>query len=90
MNQQLPRNARSVWWNGHLGHAYCDEVEVAIYAAPRIHGIHALAEVDYSPRVRLYQVREIDGGWRTLTPHECASLDTNLRRMAARARDALC
>jgi len=75
-----------LFWNGRAGLAKCDGVAIELRACPLG---KTIAEIDYSPTVRVFQIRESAGGWRDMTAAERLACGSVLQRCAGAARAAL-
>lgn len=71
-------------WDGTRGIARFSGVTLELDRAPRI-GEH-MRFLDYTPAIRVAQVRESARVWRRMTAAECAEADALLAQMEAGAR----
>jgi hypothetical protein len=78
--------ADRLFWNGRAGVVKSDGVAVDLRECPLAKPI---AEIDFAPMVRAYQIREFAGGWREMYPPEIKACAELLKRVAAAARAAL-
>lgn len=77
-------------WNGRLGlakHAGV-MVDLTTWPAAALPGVH-VAEMDYTPEVRVYQVRESAHGWRDMTGPEIQAVRAWLQQVADAAKHAV-
>jgi hypothetical protein len=75
-----------LFWNGRSGIAKHDGAAVELRECPLGKRI---AEVDFAPCVRVFQIRESADGWRDMTPAEIATCHALLLRLSHAARKAL-
>jgi hypothetical protein len=73
-------------WDGRRGIAKSDGVAVELRACPLPKPV---MEVDYSPAVRVFQIRDSADRWRDMNAAERLACGQVLQRCAAAARSAL-
>ena len=64
-----------VRWMGGRGTVKVDVYHEVLAQRPEITGLKHMAEIDWTPEVRCFQIRPADEGWREMTAEECRAVE---------------